>query len=147
MAVVQQQLLSIGIGVTIIIIGITVGFFFLMLTMRPPAESSIYYLNESTRHNNLISLASARKKELFDSALRKIAFLGMAVFLLIGIKYFLQTYELLYSPNGVAYGASYTDIHVTLIAYRVAAIVSLASAFTVAFGLLKGQLSGCFLQW
>lgn len=134
-----QQLLSIGIGVTIIIIAITVGFFFLMLTMRPPAESSIYYLNESTRHNNLISLASMRKKELFDSALRKIAFLGMAVFVLIGIKYFLQTYELLYSPNGVAYGASYTDIHVTLIAYRVAAIVSLASAFTVAFGLLKGQ--------
>jgi len=134
-----QQLLSIGITVTILIILITVVFFFIMLTLRPPSESSIYYLHETIKRPNLISLASVRKKELFSSALRKIAFLGMVVFLLASVKYFLQIYELVYSANGVAYGASYTDIHVTLTAYRVAAFVSLESAFTFAYGLLKGQ--------
>lgn len=134
-----QQLLSIGIFVTILVIGITLGFLFVMLTLRAPSEGSIYYINESKRRNNLISIATARKKELFNSALRKIAFLGMAVFLMVSAKYFLQIYELMYSTSGVAYGASYTDIHVTLIAYRVVAVISLASAFTVAYGLLKGQ--------
>lgn len=134
-----QQLLGIGIGAAVLIIGITVGFFFIMLNLRPPSERSIYYLDESTKRPNLLSIASARRKELFNSSLRKIAFLGMAAFLMISVHYYLKAFELMYSTRGVAYGAGYTDIHVTLIAYRVVAVISLASAFTVAFGLLKGR--------
>ena len=144
-----QQVLSIGIIVTIMIIAITVGFFFAMRTLMPPSEGSIYYMNEFPKSPKLISLSSIPKNELFISALRKIAFLGMIIFILISAKYFLRAFELMYSTEGVAYGASYTDIHVTLIAYRVAAVISLVSAFVFAFGLLKGKfklaVSGPFL--
>lgn len=132
-----QQLLTIGIIVTFLLIVVTVGFFFIMRTLMPPSEDSIYYMNEFPKRPNVISLSSIPKNELFISALRKIVFLGMIIFLLVSAKYFLRTFELMYSTEGVAYGASYTDIHVTLIGYRVAAAVSLVSAFIFAFGLLK----------
>jgi uncharacterized membrane protein (UPF0182 family) len=47
-----------------------------------------------------------------------ISALGAALFVVIAWGHNLATYDLLYSPRGVAFGASYTDVHAELLALR-----------------------------
>ncbi len=62
----------------------------------------------------------------------------LALWLLVkGVGYWLDMYQLVYSPRGVAFGASYTDVHASLVAFRilaglavVAALLTLVDAFT-----------------
>ncbi|MCS7259922.1 MAG: UPF0182 family protein [Anaerolineae bacterium] len=48
-----------------------------------------------------------------------ISALGAALFVAIAWGHNLAAYDLVYSPRGVAFGASYTDVHVELVALRV----------------------------
>ncbi|WP_245894048.1 UPF0182 family protein, partial [Chamaesiphon polymorphus] len=52
--------------------------------------------------------------------------LGGGVMLVVSFNYLLSCYELLYSPRGVSFGASYTDISVLLPAQTALSILSLA---------------------
>ncbi|MFZ4727339.1 MAG: UPF0182 family protein [Pseudanabaena sp.] len=52
--------------------------------------------------------------------------LGGVVMMVIGFSYWLNRYELLYSPRGVSYGASYTDNMVQLPVYTGLSILALA---------------------
>lgn len=134
-----QQLLSVGIMTTLLVSVIIIGFFFILLAVRPPGEDSIYADVDVSKSFDATSLTSMLRRELLRPALRKIAVLGMLIFLMISAKNFLMTYELMYSSQGVAYGASYTDIHVNLLAYRMAGVISFMAAFTFAYGLLNGN--------
>lgn len=51
-----------------------------------------------------------------------------AIALLIALGFWLQRYELLYSPEGVVFGAGYTDVHARLSAYWTMTFVTLALA-------------------
>lgn len=53
---------------------------------------------------------------------------GSVLMLAVSLSYGLNRYELLYSPRGVSYGASYTDIAVQLPAYTILSILALAIA-------------------
>lgn len=53
---------------------------------------------------------------------------GGALMLIAALSFWLSRYELLYSPRGVAFGASYTDIHAQLPAYTFLAIFALVIA-------------------
>ncbi len=53
---------------------------------------------------------------------------GGSLMLVVGFSYGMSCYELLYSPRGVSYGASYTDIVVQLPAYGGLGILALAIA-------------------
>ncbi|UKO97690.1 UPF0182 family protein [Nostoc sp. UHCC 0870] len=44
--------------------------------------------------------------------------MGSLLMLLVAFSYWLSRYELVYSPRGVSYGASYTDVHVQLPVYN-----------------------------
>jgi len=133
-----QQLLSVGILITFMISAVIIGFFFVILALRPPGEESVYANSGFSPTFDPNSLSGMLRAELLRPAMRKIAVLGMMIFLMISAKYFLMTYELMYSAKGVAYGASYTDIHVTLLAYRMSGVVAFIAAFTFAYGVLKG---------
>ncbi|MBW2312348.1 MAG: UPF0182 family protein [Deltaproteobacteria bacterium] len=50
--------------------------------------------------------------------------LGGIIVLLIGWGYYLKAYGLLYSTQGPAFGASYTDIHVKIPAFRILMVIS-----------------------
>ncbi|MFZ7133759.1 MAG: UPF0182 family protein [Eubacteriales bacterium] len=64
-------------------------------------------------------------------------FLGI-FFVLSAFNYYIKAFTLLYSTNGIAYGASYTDITITLPLYRVLMVLSLILAVaSVIFGLRK----------
>src|SRR5439155_1598870 len=56
--------------------------------------------------------------------------LGLAAFALVlrAIGFWLDRYELLYSPRGVVFGASYTDVHASLPALGALAAISLLCA-------------------
>jgi uncharacterized protein len=54
--------------------------------------------------------------------------LGGCLMLGVAFSYWISRYELLYSPRGVTYGASYTDINVQLPAYTLLAILGVAIA-------------------
>jgi uncharacterized membrane protein (UPF0182 family) len=55
---------------------------------------------------------------------RHLLVLGGVIVLLIGWGYYLKVYGLLYSTQGPAFGASYTDIHVKIPAFRILMLIS-----------------------
>lgn len=58
----------------------------------------------------------------------QVCILGVLLFALIAVRFALARYSLLYSGTGVAYGAGYTDIAVTLNVYRALIALSVLSA-------------------
>jgi uncharacterized protein len=62
---------------------------------------------------------------------------GSVLMLSVSLSYGLNRYELLYSPRGVSYGASYTDIAVQLPAYTILSILALAIAIYLGWQALK----------
>jgi uncharacterized membrane protein (UPF0182 family) len=72
-------------------------------------------------------------RSLFVSApaRRHLLVLFTFFFLLKAWGYRIGMYRLLYSPRGVAFGASYTDIYAQLVAYRVLLVLSLVTAATL----------------
>ena len=84
-------------------------------------------------------------KKLLDIAIRQVMLVGVIFFLILGLGYYLRTFELLYSPRGVAYGASFTDVRVTLWMYRALAVLSLLSAGLWIAGIRKGKLRQALL--
>lgn len=62
-------------------------------------------------------------------------FLGI-FFVLLAFNYYLKSYTLLYSAGGIAFGASYTDVNITLPMYRVLMFLSIVLGLaSIIFGL------------
>jgi len=131
-----EQLLASLILLTVLIAIITIVFFLILMSLRHATERKI---QDITFINPQQKMTEFLKDEVIKTAVKRIAYLGLIVFLLISFRYYLKGYELMYSTRGVAYGASYTDIHVTLILYRILSVVTLISSFVFAFALLKGK--------
>ncbi|MBD2251578.1 UPF0182 family protein [Nostoc parmelioides] len=55
--------------------------------------------------------------------------MGGLLMLMVAFSYWLSRYELVYSPRGVSYGASYTDVVVQLPIYNILCVLGLAIAF------------------
>lgn len=94
----------------VILTGIVVGIIYLLINVR--FNGGKYRLQMSEKLH-LATLA--------------VIFFGLKAF-----GYLLQMYQLVYSPRGVAFGASYTDIHVQLGVYKILmVIVGLLAIFTL----------------
>lgn len=131
-----EQILVSLIAMTLFLAVITIVFFVILMSIRHTAENKvqdIHYVNPQQRLDQLL------KNEVAKTAVKRIAYLGLIVLLLISFRYFLKGYELMYSTRGVAYGASYTDIHITLIVYRILCVVTFVSSFIFCFALLKNK--------
>lgn len=77
--------------------------------------------------------------KLLDIAKTQVIIVGVILFLMIGVNFFLQQYDLLQSHRGMVYGAGYTDTHVMLWVYRFLVLLSAAAAVMVIVGLKKKQ--------
>jgi uncharacterized membrane protein (UPF0182 family) len=73
-------------------------------------------------------------KELLNIAAKQLVVLGVLFFIMLGVSFFLRQYDLLYSRNGVLFGAGFTDINVTLWMYRILMVMSLVAAVFFAIG-------------
>lgn len=70
-------------------------------------------------------------------AKRQLLILGVLFFLMVAATFFLKQYDLLYSTSGVVYGAGYTDINITLLAYRLEIVLAVLSAVTLVIFSIK----------
>jgi uncharacterized membrane protein (UPF0182 family) len=71
---------------------------------------------------------------------RHVAILATITFLLWAVGYWLNTYELLYSPRGVAFGASYADLQASLPALYVQMVLMLLLAIVAAVNIFRSAL-------
>ncbi|MCR4894590.1 MAG: UPF0182 family protein [Eubacteriales bacterium] len=70
----------------------------------------------------------------------------ISIAFILGAGYFwLERYEILYSPTGIVYGASYTDVHVSLIANTIMAALCALSAVINIIGGLMGKIKPLIL--
>lgn len=58
-------------------------------------------------------------RNILGAASKQLMFLGGVFFLLLAFGFYLRTFDLLYSSSGVAHGAGYTTVNVTLRSYYV----------------------------
>jgi uncharacterized membrane protein (UPF0182 family) len=84
--------------------------------------------------------ASFPKINISPKALKHLVFLAGIIVLNSAWGYYLKVYRLLYSTQGPAFGASYTDVHIKVLAYRFLIVASLGFAvvlFLTAFRFRK----------
>ncbi len=80
---------------------------------------------------------SLPKITIAPKAKKHLIFLGGIIVLLLAWGYHLKVYGLLYSTQGPAFGASYTDVHVKVLAYRILIIVSIGFAVVLFLNAFK----------
>jgi uncharacterized membrane protein (UPF0182 family) len=74
------------------------------------------------------SLSEGQFPGFSPSGQRHLFGVGSVLMFTIAFSYWLSRYELLYSPRGIAYGASYADIHVQLPIYNSLGLIAFAIA-------------------
>jgi len=75
-----------------------------------------------------------------------LVFLGGIIVLLLAWGYHLKVYGLLYSTQGPAFGASYTDVHIKVLAYRVLIVISLGFALVLFVNAFKFRVKLIWLS-
>ncbi|MDO5441201.1 MAG: UPF0182 family protein [Bacillota bacterium] len=128
----------------VILIGLTVVFYVLLLSMADKREPR--YEDGQSEGNGIIykgpqiDLGNFKGKlhALLGVASNEIVILGVLFFLAVAVRFYLMQFDLLYGGTGVAYGAGYTDIKVTLTIYKIVQICSLVSAATLVIA-VKGH--------
>jgi len=76
-------------------------------------------------------------KELMKIASGKIALLGFIFFIMLGIDFFLQQFDLLHVHTGAVYGAGFTDVTVTLWKLRILCVLSVLAAVLFVISIKK----------
>ena len=71
---------------------------------------------------------------------RQLAILSSLIALFLSLGFLINSFNLVYSPRGVAFGASYTDIHVTLLFNKVLIVVSIIAAVVIFVSVLKSKV-------
>ena len=77
------------------------------------------------------------KITLAENVKKHLVFLGGIIVLLLAWAYRLKMFGLLYSDQGPAFGASYTDVHINVLAYKVIVLVSLGFAIVLFINAFK----------
>ncbi|MBA1335672.1 MAG: hypothetical protein HPY66_1298 [Firmicutes bacterium] len=118
-----REILSMLIFLAVVLIAVTVVFYGAMVTLKTPEMIRARHDEESPVNRQIFF-----NKKILTLAIRQVATIGFVIFLILALRFFISRYNLLFSPRGVAYGASYTDIAVTLKVYIVLVGVSILSA-------------------
>lgn len=71
---------------------------------------------------------------------KQLAVLAALVMLCVSVGYILKCIELVYSQKGVTFGAGYTDVHVSLLFYKIIAIASIISAIAIFVSILVSRV-------
>ncbi len=84
------------------------------------------------------SLSQGKFPGFTGMQLRHISALAGIVMLTLSLRHWLSRYELLYSPRGVTYGASYTDINIQLPVNTALSLMAIAIALLLFFKAITG---------
>lgn len=129
-----REIMSLIFSLLFILIVITVIFYVIMIVIKNQGPNGLFDMDELSKRRDVSSFIN---KDLIKSLIVQIGVFGFIIFVMIGISYVLRSYDLLYSTRGKVYGASYTDIKITLLFYRVSSIVAILSAFLVLIGAVR----------
>ena len=77
---------------------------------------------------------------------KHLIFMGGIIVLLLAWGYHLKIYNLLYSTQGPAFGASYTDVHIKVLAFKALIIVCLVFALILFYSAFKFRLKLLWLS-
>ena len=115
--------------VLLVIVKVTVFFVF-------KAKDTFYPGRMPNPFENLKELG----KELNTFAGRQLAIISSLIALFLSLGFLINSFNLVYSPRGVAYGASYTDIHVTLLFYKVLMVACILAGIAIFISVLKSKV-------
>lgn len=79
-------------------------------------------------------------KNIFVMASKQLLIAGGLAFIFISVYFFLKQFDLLHSHRGAVYGAGYTDVKVTLWAYRICGFISLLGPIFLFLGIKKHKV-------
>ena len=120
-----QSIFNASISFIVILMVITIGIF-LVLGVK-----------DRFNKNDKIIILNSKADGIKNFAGKQLAFLSSILALFIGGGYWLKIYSLVYSTRGVAYGASYTDVKITLLFYKFISFACILSSIIVFISILK----------
>lgn len=77
---------------------------------------------------------------------KQLAIVSAFIMICVSLGYLLKALTLVYSPSGVAFGASYTDVHVSLLFYKVIIVVSIFAAIIIFTSVLTSKVKPILLS-
>lgn len=80
------------------------------------------------------------KSGITNFAGKQLAVLSALIMLFIAFGYMINAWNLVYSPKGAVFGASYTDMNVSLKFYRAISIVGVVASVVVFFSIIKSKV-------
>ncbi|MBI4446633.1 MAG: UPF0182 family protein [Acidobacteria bacterium] len=104
-------------------------FILALLVFSLITASAAYVLHGHVGYRRSLEITSAARVHL--------SLLSGLVFLLIGIRFWLQRYDLLFSRRGIIFGASYTDVQAQLYAYWILLLVSILVSLALFIGAFR----------
>lgn len=127
-----QFLVSLSLSVVVLLILLTV-----LIYLGIAAKSSLNRLN----FRNARGVLHVIKNGFIQFAGKALAMLISLFMLLLSVKFYLDSFLVMFNASGVVYGPGYTDIKINVPFLRVIAVLSALSALLVAFGILKKRAS------
>ena len=106
----------------------------LVLLLLSAAITILWYMKEGTiqiisEPSGPVGAPPSLPKFIIREKVKKhLMFLGGLLVILLAWGYYLKIYGLLYSTQGPAFGASYTDVHIKIWAFRIMIVLSLVFA-------------------
>ncbi len=117
-----RQILGILTGLLVLLVFATFIFYVIMFSLRRPTLYEVE--GKFVLNNNFLG-------NVFQMAFKQIMMVGVVFFLILTANYYFSAYSVLYNrgaDRGVIFGASYTDILITLKSLRIQLVVSLLAA-------------------
>lgn len=127
-----QFLVSMAISVVVLLVLLTVLIYLLIA-----AKSSFNRLN----FRNARGILHVIKSGFIQFAGRALAMLISLFMVLLALKYYMDSYLVMFNESGVVYGPGYTDIKINVPFLRIIALLSAVSAVVVAYGILKKKVN------
>jgi len=123
-----EKLLNTIVGLLIAIVFVTIIFYIILFIIRKPS----LYESESMINSNQMMF-----KTFVEITLKQITIVVVIGFVIVALRSYLGVYNILYSPRGAVFGASYTDVNVGLWIYRLTMVAALFGAIITAVAYKK----------
>lgn len=118
-------------SLTSLLILLVLATFVIYMICTARDKFSIHFQGNSTKEN-LKNFTS----QITKFAGRQLAILASLIMVMVSIGYMIKAWNLSYSPRGVVFGASYTDITVSLKFFKVISIAALVFAVVTFFSIM-----------
>lgn len=92
------------------------------------------------KSHRTLDINSGNIGKLLNIASGKLIVLGIILYLMVGVGFFLKQFDLLHAHTGTVYGAGFTDVNVTLWVYRIIIVLSLVGAVTFTLHIRRGEV-------